>query len=130
MTTHPDQLPIDDTIIRIHDVLTARRYRATNETAVQAHIKTALVDAHFDVVGEFRLTRRDRPDFLVDGTIAIEVKIKGSAASSVRQLARYAEHDDVAAIVFATTSRRLAASMPATLGSKPIHIMVLPGVAL
>lgn len=115
---------------RIHTALTSRRYRASNEAAVQAYIGAALTAAGLDAVGEYRLTGRDRPDFLVDGRIAIEVKIQGSMAAAVRQVARYAEHADIDAIVFATTSRRLAASMPAELGGKPIHIVVLPGAAL
>lgn len=72
---------------------------------------------------EYVLGPQDRPDFLVHGCIAIEVKIKGARKRLVfRQLTRYAAHERVTALILVTN---LAMGLPAEIGGKPVHVVSL-----
>lgn len=66
---------------------------------------------------ECRLSDSDIVDFLVDGKVAIEVKIKGQPAAFVRQLARYAAHDKVRELVLVTAR---AIQLPPTINGKRV----------
>jgi hypothetical protein len=63
----------------------------------------------------------DRPDFFIDG-VAIEVKVDGSLSSLVRQCYRYAQLDEVVAIVVVTNRHRLA-RLPAAMNGKPVLVV-------
>jgi ABC-type uncharacterized transport system substrate-binding protein len=108
-------------------LLSGHRYRYSSETDLQAAIAKLLDRAGIDYRREFRLCELDRPDFMV-GDVAIEVKIDGSLASVVRQIARYAEHDEVRAIVLVST-RAVHRSIPATFNGKPVVLASLLGGA-
>lgn len=72
---------------------------------------------------EYRLSPEDRPDFMVtvgNTTVAVEVKVQGSRHAVLRQLGRYATHDEVDAVVLASGRRVLAAAMPVSLHGKPL----------
>ncbi|HTK34567.1 MAG TPA: hypothetical protein VL358_04665 [Caulobacteraceae bacterium] len=74
---------------------------------------------------EVRLSPADRPDFVIDGRIVVEVKLKrpGNRPETVlRQLGRYAEHDGVEAIILASN---LAMTVPAALNGKPVLFVSL-----
>lgn len=71
----------------------------------------------------------DRIDFLVEDGIGIEVKVAGGYNEVMRQLARYAESDQVQAIVLATTRLQLT-RMPDTLNGKPVVTAPLFGAIL
>jgi hypothetical protein len=60
----------------------------------------------------------------------MEVKMAGSLPDVVDQLMRYADHPDVHATLLATTSSRLAASLPAEIRGKPALAVVLSGGVL
>ena len=70
---------------------------------------------------ERRLSARDRPDFMV-GRIAVELKIKGSTASVIRQLSRYAESEEVDELVLVTTMAQHR-RMPPTINDKPVAVL-------
>lgn len=72
-----------------------------------------------EYIREVRMGKRDRPDFMVQGDIALEVKIKGSVSALLRQIARYASHERVKAVVIVST-RRLHGDIPESLMGKPI----------
>lgn len=95
--------PISAAEVRL--VLEAGRYDLTDEYAAQAGIEADMV-AVFGaeaVSREHRLGAADRPDFLVAGTIVVEVKhFRSRPASTLRQLARYAAYPEVKAIILAT----------------------------
>lgn len=85
--------------------------QAVIETALRAGLPGVLVER------EKRLDARDRPDFLVDGGIVVEVKLKGASKMGVyRQLARYAGHVRVRAIVLATNT---SMGLPELIEGKP-----------
>lgn len=119
-----------DEVAAVHKALVARRYRPVNEAAVQKDVAAALADTGLPVVAEYPLSSRDRPDFLVADHVAVEVKVRGTTNDVLRQLARYASDPRVAAVVLATTVRRLAVAAPTELSGKPIQVSVLPGAAL
>jgi hypothetical protein len=110
----------------IVDLLARGRFPLSSEKECQAEIEVWLRDGlpEVEILREHRLSDRDRPDFFVTvGGVAIEVKIGGRGQSRtgiVRQLARYAEHDQVEAIILATG----VSILPFRL-SKPVHFVSL-----
>lgn len=61
--------------------------------------------------------------------IAIEVKVDGSLAALTRQLHRYAQHDEVAALV-AVSPRARHTAIPREISGKPVRMVSLLGSAL
>lgn len=99
------------------------RVSLSNEKQTQADLDELLVRAfgREAVKREARLGPGDIPDFMVEG-IAVEVKIKGSESSILRQLARYADHDVVEAIVLVSGR---AIRLPAFMNDKPAYYVSL-----
>ncbi|AHD09521.1 hypothetical protein VWZ88_01790 [Phaeobacter sp. JH20_36] len=115
--------PIDlgSKIVRI---IESTRISVTCEEVAQDSIHVALRDAVPGVQREVRLSDRDRVD-LMAGPVAIEVKVKKrqSRAQILKQLERYAEHDEVKAVILAT-----ADAWPGTisdLNGKPLLVASL-----
>jgi hypothetical protein len=76
---------------------------------------------------EHNLSFRDRPDFFLPFSgIAIEVKVNGATSAVLRQLERYATHDEVKAILLITT--RLRHQMPEQLNGKPVAVVTILGL--
>lgn len=111
-------------------VLGRRVYRAVREIALQDGIEQVLREHDFRVDREFRLSKRDRPDFLVDGCVAVEVKMRASGSAVLSQLVRYAAHDRVRALVVATPRLSSLAGMPAEILGVPVRMVALPGPGL
>lgn len=106
-------------------LLVQGRFDLTDEAATQYGIERLLVSelSPSVVSREHRLSGRDRPDFLIDGRIVIEVKGDRHRQPAVlRQLARYAEHRQVEAIILATSR---AMRMPAAIAGKPVCVLNL-----
>lgn len=108
--------------------LSSFTYDWTTERELQDAIWPVLC-ARFDhAQREAILSARDRPDFIVDpddAAVAIEVKVKGSRNAILRQLGRYAEHDDIAAIVLASGRRTLLAGIPLEIHGKPVAVALV-----
>jgi len=92
------------------------------ELELQDRLGQTLTDAGISFEREVRLSPTDRPDFMV-GSIAVEVKVKGSQSSVERQLTRYALLPAVSEIVLVTTRRQHV--VPAEIHGKPVHIVHL-----
>jgi hypothetical protein len=105
--------------------LEAVKMDSTTEERLQAAIAAELDRLGIVYGREVRLSRRDRPDFMVEN-IAIEVKIAGGFSAVVEQLQRYAAHEDVHEIVL-VSSRLQLATVPRELGGKPVHVAVQMG---
>lgn len=58
------------------------------------------------------------------GPIAIELKVRGSSISVIRQLSRYADDHAVTELILVTTSAKLK-TMPSMLGGKPLWVVYL-----
>ena len=114
---HPD----GDTIARLcHTIRPAR----PGERAAQDAIEAALIADGVPYTREARLSRTDRIDFLTATGVGIEVKVDCPVADVLRQLARYARHDQIAALVVVATNPRSVHRLPATIGGVPVTAIV------
>lgn len=87
------------------------------EKRTQADIATVLNRVGIPFEREKRLTASDIPDFLVDGRLVIEVKLKGAQKMAVyHQLMRYAEHECVQGLILASS---LSMTLPPEINGKP-----------
>lgn len=109
--------------------LAAYRFRFVSEKDLQDGIEALLTAEHIPFQRERAISAPDRPDFLVDGNLAVEVKIKGSLAQLLRQAARYASHPEIAGIVVVGSPRWLT-GVPSTLCDKPVKAVRLLGSLL
>ena len=108
-------------------LLEGYRFDTSNEDAVQRGLASVLAEQRI-------VFRREVPvpggrlDFLVDvdGGTAIEVKLDGSTANLIRQLARYAELEGVRSLLVVTTRHRLA-QVPREIAGKPVRVALLLG---
>lgn len=114
---------------RVRDLLLAHRFHFASEAQLQAGIARVLDAAGVPYQREAVLTPQDRPDFLLHGGLAIEVKVGGSVASLARQVERYAALDAVGEILVVTT-RMQHRVLPAAANGKPVHLTYLIGSCL
>ena len=59
------------------------------------------------------------------GRIGIEVKIDGPVTALLRQLHRYAQLEQVEALI-AVVGRVQLSALPDTLNGKPVHVVIVP----
>ncbi|WP_347990044.1 hypothetical protein [Methylomonas sp. AM2-LC] len=85
-------------INQIETILLNYKFRFSCENELQTGIENVLQISNIEYVREKSISKRDRPDFIIDG-IAVEIKIKGSLSTAIRQVARYASHDDIRAVL-------------------------------
>lgn len=109
---------------RISTLLEAHRFTHTCEEDLQRGVETVLAENKIPYVREASLSKGDRPDFLVEGSIVLELKVKGASHAVLRQLMRYANHEKVKAIILVTT-KFAHRSMPETLAQTPVHVVHL-----
>ena len=117
------------TAVSILGELSGVRFRFTDESELQAGIALALDRARIGYEREKVLSAADRPDFMIDGRIAVEVKIKGTLAQALRQVARYAAHSLVEEIVLVGTPGWMT-RIPPTVAGKPVYSYRLVGSLL
>ena len=95
------------------------RFRFASELDLQNGIEQLLQQHKISYAREQALTIKDRPDFIVDRGIALEVKIQGSLAQALRQINRYAKHPDISSILV-VGSPSWVRQIPLAVGSKPV----------
>jgi DNA-binding LytR/AlgR family response regulator len=105
------------------ELLEKSRMRTITEETFQVATAQALTDAGVEFKREHPLSRGDRVDFMV-GDIALELKIDGSSTEVLRQLQRYAQHEEVQAIVLLTSRSKLC-RMPNSLNNKPLYVALI-----
>jgi len=113
----------------LETLLSSHRYRFSSERDLQNGIDEVLQTSGLSYRREFSLGVSDRPDFLVHGGIAIEVKIKGSISELIRQISRYATHNDVSAILVVGTPHWIP-RVPEIINEKPVRPFRLLGSLL
>lgn len=108
---------------RICTVFNRNRYNFQDETSLQEGLAVALSRAGIEFEREVRLDAHNRPDFML-GSVAVEVKIKGTFAQFLRQAARYLELEQISVLIVVGTPKWMAA-VPSTLMGKPIYTVRL-----
>lgn len=92
---------INETIQHVLKILSCIRINlVVDEYRLQEMIADLLQKAQIEYKKEYRLGQRNRIDFLVNGTIGIEIKKgKPDKAQVVKQLERYTSFDEVKAVI-------------------------------
>jgi hypothetical protein len=108
------------------------RFLHADEDALQEGCQLVLQRAGYIADREVRLDARNRIDLRVvsEGVrVGIEVKIAGRRDAVLRQLTRYAESDQIDALILVTTCVRHS-PMPVALNGKPLLTVALAGTSL
>lgn len=96
------------------------RYSIGNEAALQLSLADALTTAGATFEREVRLGPADRIDFMVEGGIGIEAKVRYPKRQIYRQLERYAAREQVTSLILVSCT---ALGLPRALNGKPIFIV-------
>lgn len=112
--------------IAVARVLSSYRYRFDSETKLHEGMAEALKNGGIAFEQEVVAGAADRFDFKLDGGIVVEAKIKGSFAKALEQCSRYAEREDVTAVVLAASRFWAGAGgVPTELAGKPFVMVKL-----
>lgn len=85
------------------ETLRGYRFPFGTEAELQAAVARVLNEVGVEHSREFIFSPRDRIDFLAANGIGIECKIDGSPSAVLGQLLRYAERDEVKALILVTS---------------------------
>lgn len=113
-------------------VLESHRFLYRSEADLQESLATVLAAEGLPVRREVRLNSRDRIDLLV-WRVGIEVKVAGQRDQVLAQLKRYAESEQVGALILVTSRARQIAMPPSLMTADravPVHVVSLLGGAL
>ena len=122
--TANDLEPAQDRVLRtavdIVRLLERYQFDLSTEKHLQAAIESAFVENGIVFEREKRLSPRDIPDFLVEGGVVVECKLRGKSRKIdvYQQLMRYAAHPKVTAIVLASNN---VMGLPQEIDSKPLY---------
>jgi len=117
---------VKNQIARVTATLTRYRYRFASEEQLHTGIAQALTAAGIAFEHERRASPACRYDFwLPAGSIVIEAKIDGSLPQALRQVDRYVQLEDCAAVLIAATRRWAASGAQYVLHGKPVHVVRL-----
>lgn len=101
--------------------LSKKKYSLQNEAKLQSQIESVL-STYFPYTREHRLSKADRIDFLVAGSIGIEIKINRAENSLLRQAARYLLHPEIESLILVTIR---PVTLPDLLLKKPLYTLAL-----
>lgn len=128
--TDPHKVTVTDPAVPalIVDLLSRHRYTGLTEADYHDHVERILTNTPgLTVVREARLTPTDRIDLLVNGTIGVEVKMQGTRAAIIRQLARYARTGQLTHLILASSKVMLVKNIPPLIQDVPVSTTVLRG---
>jgi hypothetical protein len=112
---------------QVRALVTRHRFRCAGEALLQEALNQVLTEAGIPFQREVRLGEAGRIDFLLtEARVGLEVKVDGGLSEVTRQLLRYAEREDVHALLLVTTRTRHD-SLPAFMLGKPVRVAVLKG---
>ena len=119
---------MEELALKVRGVLTTLQGKGwTDEYALQDEIAAALSAFDVPYKREEPCGRGDRLDFLIDGCLALEVKVDGPAAGLIRQLHRYLAHEEIQGAMLVTT-RAHHRQVHGSLRGKPVFVFWLRGV--
>lgn len=109
-------------VLSVRRILSTYRYSFEDELELQNGIAAALAANDIPFEREYRLDKKDRPDFYCPGSgIVIEVKIQFSRTQVLRQLHRYTSHSEVRSVLLVTS--RSCHGLPEYLNGKNIVVL-------
>lgn len=94
---------------QVIDALTGKRFPLEDEKATQAAMDAAFAEAWRDILcaptwrREVNLGGGSIIDFLIEGGVGVEVKIKGQPSAIARQLRRYAACPQIESLILVTS---------------------------
>lgn len=106
---------------QIGDLLGQHRFRYDGEKDLQEGIARVLRDAGIPFQREVKLDDAGVIDFVVQGGIGIEVKVRGSLTAMTIQVHRYMRQDRIRSLLIVTTSARLR-QVPQEMNGKPVVV--------
>lgn len=89
-------------INKVLKILYSHRFPLVVEKETQFSIEQKLVENGVPYIREHKLDEQNIPDFFIDGSIAVEVKVKGTAKQIYRQCERYCQFDEVRKLILVT----------------------------
>lgn len=108
------------TAAEITALLRRQRLPVSRETLLQLALETCLADAGIEFEREARLAPGERIDFLCAGGVGIEAKTRYGKRAIYRQLQRYAEREQVTALILVTGT---AVGLPESINGKPVYFV-------
>lgn len=102
------------------------KFNCVDEKSLQDGIELVLQRNAIEYKRELHINKKDRPDFLLPGGIAIEVKIKGTNSQFLRQASRYLLDKHITELILLGTPHWIS-SVPPILHNKPINKLRLLG---
>lgn len=111
-----------DLMMMIVRILQGYRFNITDEAELQEGISRVLRERGLTFEREYSLSSADRIDFLVNN-IGVEIKIGSSRAQVLRQLHRYAQHEEIKGLVVVTT--KATHTIPDFISRKPVMLLNL-----
>ena len=116
-------------LVGITALLRKFRFAFTSESELQAGIAQALDRAGVAYRREHRLAAADRIDFMLAEGLGLEVKIDGATNALIRQVHRYAQHEEIRGLIVVVSRTRLA-QLPEQINGKPVAaVALLSGIA-
>lgn len=110
------------TIEKVLRLVEGTPFLLSNEKEVQAELSRIFTENEIPHKREVVLGPGDIVDFMLEGGIAIEVKIKVPKRSAYRQCKRYCEHESVNALILASAT---ATGFPEEINGKPCWVASL-----
>ena len=108
-------------------VLHTYRFNCTSEATLGYGIAKALKLEDVQFEAEVVLDAKSRIDFLLEGGVGVELKVKGSANEVLAQLMRYADFARITSLVLVTT-RAKHIDMPDSVRGKPLRVHFVGGI--
>jgi hypothetical protein len=105
-----------DTLATLHSLLRRHRLPLHDEKATQQALADLLVQEGIAFSREHILGPRDTIDFLLEGWLGVEIKLKGQPSAIVRQCERYCAHERIQQLVLVTAK---SMRLPSSLHGKP-----------
>lgn len=109
---------IEKTII----VLKKYKYSLNTESELQNEIENTLKKENIPFKRELKINKENRPDFIINDEIALEVKIKGTAKNIFNQCKRYCETNKIKSLILVT---RKHIGFPKQINGKDCYIVIL-----
>lgn len=98
-------------------------FRYGRESELQEAIADLLMAAGIAAERERQLDEHSRPDFMLEGGIALEVKVKGTWADAALQCYRYQQHPEVKAVLLVSGAPWARPGVMPEICGTPFHVV-------